>query len=224
MATKEESILKDQKGIVMEENTRQKNDFLFMRNDTNITFNTYFDPKTGHKFAPNLSLIGPANHNVTWRGIINSVTLVMGMAMPAARVAKLFGANGFSRANILRYMGMCAEALAPIYLHFGTQIAQSEVIEADDTNTRVHELNRYFRKIRAAEKNGTLDSMPLSPPWEKNPKEGEPPKKEGLFQKIDENWSFVSKRQDGKGDKQQLHTTCLSALEEQSDPCSRFIL
>jgi hypothetical protein len=181
----EEEVLAKEKGILKQEQTRQKNDFIFMRNDTTLKFNTYFDPKTGHKFSPDLSLIGPENYNVTWRGIVNSISLVMGMAMPISRVEKLFGEEGFSRSNIIRYMDYCARVVSPVYLYFGEQLAQVEVIEADDTNTRIHELTRYFRKLKSFEQTKDPEQTTLTAPWQTQ-------KENSLFSEINSNWQFVS--------------------------------
>ena len=225
----EESI-KENMGpeTIKTELTRSKNDLVLSRRDPVLIMTKLYNPKTGVTVYPDTSLIGPKGFQVTWRGITNVIVLAFGMAMPLSRIEKLFGTKGFSRANTSNYCAYVAKRLAEVYVAMGKELSNCDVLMGDDCVSRVSDLTRYRRNLKAWQKKQQKEEDPEK--WVlENP---EPPKpwealsEDSLSKQLEEelDFEFACLKADEINLKTQLHTTVLSGETTLGDPHSRVIL
>lgn len=136
------------KGTIKTQTKQRRKDFVMYRKDWNILGTKSYNPTSGKTLTPDMSEVGPHGWSVTWRAMVNVVTLVFGMALPAARIEKLFGKDGFSRSNISDMCAYIAMRLVPVYIALTEQIAQADIIMGDDCVSRVSEVTRYLRALQ----------------------------------------------------------------------------
>ena len=204
--------------------TRTKNDLVMHRDCHEMTLDKIYNPNSGKTLIPDTSLLGPKGSQITWRAIANVMVLVFGMAMPTARIEKLFGTSGFSRSSISDYCALIASRLLPVYIAMAEALAQCEILMGDDCVSRVSEVTRYKRDLalwRKRQKSAS-ESLPEpepEKPWEKS-------SAHSLTQQLQEEleFEFAQTKANGKGLKTQLNTTVLSGELKTSHSSTRVIL
>lgn len=141
------SVSQEQKaGLIMNSIERRREDVVFVKSSITFTGQEFFDPKTGEKFGYDFSLVGPPGSNFTYRSFVFLTLQVVGLGLPIARVEKMLRGGSFSRQAIHRILGHTANHLVPIYLQLMDELSEAKVIGADDTHTRVNEINRHFKR------------------------------------------------------------------------------
>jgi len=226
----------------------EKQDLILGQQTVVIKGEKHYSPSTGRTLAPDLGQVGPKGHEITWRALANIVVLVFGMALPAARIEKLFGKKGFSRSGLSDHCAYVAQRLLPVYIAMAKAIAQCDVVMGDDCVSRVSEVTRYKRDIRQWRKDRKaalndkefLASNPEpSAPW-RAPKatsvKDSPPKDSPIEETSLKNKSLTRQLEDeldfefenAKADKARtpklrLHTSLLSGETETGNASSRIV-
>jgi hypothetical protein len=206
-----------------------KTDLVFDNTYRVIKGKKIYDPKTGRTATMDLSLVGPPGKQITWRALVNIMVLVFGLAMPAARIEKLFGKKGFGRNNISDYCAYIAERLLPVYIAMAEAIATCPVVMGDDCVSRVSDITRYRRDLRnwktlrkkADNKKQFEEENPVpEAPWVKLG----PESLTGQLQ-AELDFDFAHNKLNGdKGPKTRLHTSLLSGELENGNPKSRIVI
>ena len=231
------------KGTIKTKTNQRRKDFVMYRKDWNIIGTKSYNPTNGKTLTPDMSEVGPHGWSITWRAMVNVSTLVFGMALPAARIEKLFGKDGFSRSNISDMCAYIAMRLVPVYIALAEQIAQADIIMGDDCVSRVTEVTRYLRALRewrktckeAADPEAYQKETPEpEPPWEKPSEEMSEPidgsdaeNPMSLVARLEAELDFAfqhSRKDKSKAPKIRLHTSLLSAETCTGDPKSRVVL
>jgi len=131
--------------MILEDMDRDRDDVVVTHRRIKFTGQLAFDPSTGEKFDYDFSLIGPAGSRFTWRTFVTVAAQVVGLGMPLSRLETMLGGKPFTRQNLHRMLGTIAAKLTPIYLQLCDDLAQSDVIFADDTHTKVHQVSRAIK-------------------------------------------------------------------------------
>lgn len=208
--------------------TRSKNDLVLGRRDPVLTFQKLYNPQTGVTVYPDTSLIGPKGFQVTWRALVNVIVLAFGMALPLSRIEKLFGSKGFSRSNTSSYCAYVAGRLMDVYIAMSKELANCDVLMGDDCVSRVSDLTRYRRDLKAWQKeqkaqkdkaDWTLENPEPQKPWEKI-------KDDSLTKQLENelDFEFAFLKADQSQHKTQLNTTVLSGETVVGNSRSRVIL
>ena len=208
--------------------TRSKNDLVLGRRDPVLTFQKLYNPQTGVTVYPDTSLIGPKGFQVTWRALVNVIVLAFGMALPLSRIEKLFGSKGFSRSNTSGYCAYVAGRLVEVYIAMSQQLASCDILMGDDCVSRVSDLTRYRRDLRAWQKEQkaqkdkeawALKNSEPQKPWEMV-------KDDSLTKQLEKelDFEFAFLKADQSQHKTQLNTTVLSGETIVGNPRSRVIL
>jgi hypothetical protein len=203
-----------------------------------------------HVVAASTSAYGPPRYGVTW-GALATLTVMVGQyAIPFNRLATMLSTAGkrFTAGILSRMLHFVAVRLLPIYLELAKQMAASDIFSGDDTRCRVLEVASHFAKAKKAD--GSSEKK--KPPWveyatpeaaEKSIRRCEQRKKERQKRRADGDRKakrtadedpslgvligralpFESPRRDGKGPKQSLNTTVISARSVADDPQSLII-
>jgi hypothetical protein len=211
----EKPIVKDVK--------RFKNDLVMGTRSAELCLQEAFSPVTGRSMVPDTSLVGPSGFQITWRALCNVMALVFGMALPMARIEKLFGTKGFSRSSLTDYCAYIAQRLLPVYVAMAEELAQCEILMGDDCVSRVNDLKRYQRDLKnwrmEQEKNNGSSTLPEpSKPWELY---GPDSLTKQLEAELD--FTFAHLKSDGSESKIRLHTSVLSGETATGTPTTRVI-
>jgi hypothetical protein len=203
-----------------------------------------------HVITGSTSGYGPPRFSVTWDAMATLATLVGQFALPLNRLGTLLSTpqKRFSAGGLGRMLHYVAQRLAPIYLELGAQLSDSDYLAGDDTSCRVLEISSWFEKLRAdptAAKN-------QKPPWTSyaTPSDSlqslqrceelrgarirrrddgdrsavraaeETP---SLGVLIGSRFPFESKRRNGGGPKETLHTTVVTGRSASDDPTSLVV-
>jgi hypothetical protein len=160
------------------------------------------NPMAGFRARASTEPIGPSDHSVTWRAVINVILLVVGHAFPMRRVERLTGGK-FSCSRICKYLDTTSERGLPVYLHMLGDLANVKLIGGDSCVASVHEWTRILE----------AGVIPKDFPSGR------------LSQEIDKVFPFVGrKRQNPEEPKSALHTTILTGRTNPKDPTSLLVV
>jgi hypothetical protein len=109
--------------------------------ETEHQVETVTDPYTGVSVRAPMADIGPEGFQITWGAIVNLVKLHVGFAIPINRLAMLIGQPEFSSGKICRILHYVASNLLPIYLYLMEALSDVEIVNGDDTKTKVLDLD-----------------------------------------------------------------------------------
>lgn len=173
--------------------------------------------------SANTAEIGPPKMKVTWEFLANIMIMVAQYAMPMNRLSAMLStiAQPIGSGQLSRYFQYIAEWFLPIYLHLGKQLAQAPVINADDTSTRVLEINKSLKQ--RAEKIITENKLPWSSysTKENAEKEVKTNPDPGLGPRIAEVFGFSFAKRNEPGElKIKFNTSLLMGRSEPDEPCS----
>ena len=191
---------------------------------------------------------GPPRYSVTWSALATLAVLFGQFAMPLNRLATMFGSVGktFSTGAMCRMLHYVAERFVPIYLALSEQLADSDVLGADDTSCRVLEVSAF---IKQADPKGGAGTQP---PWAafRTPAQAQksidacarrkqqrqarraagdrsakpsPQEQPSLGMRIGRTLGFESALKDGSGPKQAMNTTVVSGRSVADDPASLIV-
>lgn len=165
-----------------------------------LSVETVTDPRTGKSVTASTDEIGPPNSQSTWVGIANTIISVIGYAIPINRLSKMLTASNpyFTSSRLCSQLKLAAELFAPIYTCLGEQLAESDVLQGDDTKVRVIEINRALK-----------DGGDLAPAPEGS-----------LVEQIAENFGRIFKKKRGKGNKRSLNVSVVIGKTVADDPLS----
>jgi len=126
---------------------RYRYEFCVTAKTVKLSVETVTDPRTGKSVTASTDEIGPPNSQVTWRGLANAVTAVIGYAIPINRLSMMLkqACPYFTSSRICSHLKLAAEMFEPIYTHLGEALADAPVLMGDDTPTRVLELNEALK-------------------------------------------------------------------------------
>ena len=166
---------------------------------------------------------GPPGYAVTWDFIVTLITLVAQYAMPLNRLGMLLSGpcKCFTSAFMARLFHYAARRFAPIYIQLFENLCDSDILQGDDTPTRVLGVTRHYRNVSQDET--------LHPPWrsyanqEAASQNNTPTSDSELGALLARELGFEFERKDGKGSKRQLNTTTLLGRQEALDPRSQII-
>jgi hypothetical protein len=167
--------------------------------------------------------IGPANSKITWEFLTNMTILVSQYAMPLNRFANLVSSpmKKFTGGEMSRYFRYVARRLAPVYLVFARQIANSRVFTGDDTSGLVLEVSRTFQKLEKDPE--TVLPWSAYATVEKAKETLKDPKYEGLGALLAAELGFEFPRKKGDGMKSSFNTSVISGRSEPFEPKSTVI-
>ena len=113
----------------------------------NIQVETVTDFKTGKSVTASTEHIGPPGSQATWLAIANTITSVIGYAIPINRLAKMLKDSNpyFTSTRLCSFLDYAAELFLPIYLHLGEALADADWFMGDDTKTKVLEISRTLK-------------------------------------------------------------------------------
>jgi Transposase IS66 family len=206
-----------------------RRDFCLIRKDWTLRGKKIYDPKKDLTLLPDLSDVGPAGWNVTWRSMVNVIVLVFGMAVPGARIERLLGKDGFSRTNISDMCAYVATRLLPVYIELCRQLAQAEIIIGDDCVSRVNDVGRHFRTLREWKRARKAAADPIAfeketpkpeAPWDNPPQDSLTAR---LKDELDFEFQHV-RASKAKTPKIRLHTSLLCAQMITGNEKSRIVI
>jgi hypothetical protein len=200
--------------------------------------------------APSTLEYGPPRYSVTWDAMATLAVLTAQFALPFNRLGTLLSTphKRFSAGALGRMLHYVAQRLAPIYLELGAQLSNSDYMAGDDTSCRVLEVSSWFEKVRA----DPAAVKGKRPPWsgyatpsdaEQNLRRCEELRRErrrrredgdreavrtreetpSLGVLIGKRFPFESKRRNGDGPKEALHTTVVTGRSAAADPKSLVV-
>jgi len=178
--------------------------------------------------------LGPPRFGVTWGFLANMVILVVQYAMPMHRLANMLSSHSkrFTAGTLARMLRYVASHFLAIYLQLFDELADAEVLQGDDTSTRVLEVRRYFDEVDGQSHENMDAKEQLMPPWEsyrtianaeatyakQRASQDDGAKEVSLAVRLSRELGFQSDRRTGRGGKRALNTTLLSGRANQSDP------
>ena len=173
--------------------------------------------------SANATEIGPPRMKVTWGFLVNLMIMVAQYAMPMNRLSAMLSTieQPIGSGQLSRYFRYIAERFLPIYLYLGKQLARASVINADDTSTRVLEVNKAVELL--GKKIITEEDLPWSTysTKEKAEKEIQKNTDSGLGPRIAKELGFTFEKRGSQGEsKTKFNTSLLMGRSEATDPCS----
>ena len=140
-------MFENSKGLHSTSDERTRHEFFVTTKTIRLLVETVTDPRTGKSVTASTDDIGPPHSQSTWTGIANTVIQVIGYAIPVNRLATMLKASNpyFTSSRLCSYLKLAAEIFAPIYVHLGEQLADSDVLLGDDTKVWVIEINRALK-------------------------------------------------------------------------------
>ncbi len=176
---------------------RKRYEYSVLTKTIHLEVETVTDPRTGKSVTASTDDIGPPNSQATWGAIANTIISVIGYAIPANRLAKMLEPTCpyFTSQRICFYLKMSAELFEPIYTCLGGEVAESEILEGDDTKVRVIEIQNAL----------------------KNQGELPEPAPGSLVEKIADNFGRVFDKKRGKGKKRSLNVSVVIGKTESQD-------
>lgn len=166
-----------------------------------LSVETVTDPRTGKSVTASTDEIGPPNSQATWAAIANTIIAVIGYAIPINRLALMLEKSCpyFTSTRICFYLKMSAELFLPIYTHLGEEeLPQADVLQGDDTKTRVIEIQKALKD------GGELEDPP----------EG------SLIAKVADVFGRVFDKKRGTGKKRSLNVSVVIGKSRADDPRS----
>jgi hypothetical protein len=98
---------------------------------------TVTDPETGRSVRASLDDVGPPDSNLTWSALSTTLKMHIEYAVPMNRIAAMIGDPYFSTSNQCRWTKETAQDFVPVYLELFNQLADSPILQGDDTPTKV---------------------------------------------------------------------------------------
>ena len=134
-------------GLHSSNDERSRFDFSVSTKKITLIVETVTDPRTGKSVTASTDDIGPPNSQSTWSGIANAIIAVIGYAIPINRLAAMLSLSCpyFTSARICAHLKFAAELFLPIYTWLGEELADSEVLQGDDTKCRVIEIQNSLK-------------------------------------------------------------------------------
>jgi len=203
-----------------------------------------------HVVSGSTSDWGPAGFQVTWSALATLSTLTAQYALPLHRLGTLLSSpqKKFSAASLGRMLHYVAERLLPIYFELALQLSSSDYLAGDDTSCRVLEVSAWLEKVRA---DPTVASKE-QPPWsgyatpraaEESVRRCEELRRDRIRRRNDgdrsavptraetpslgvligKRFPFVSRRRNGDGPKEAMHTTVVTGRSVADDPTSLVV-
>ena len=203
-----------------------------------------------HVVTGSTSAYGPPRFAVTWDALATLAALVGQFALPLNRLGTLLSTpqKRFSAGALGRMLHYVAQRLAPIYLELASQLSNSDYLAGDDTSCRVLEVSSWFEKLRA----DPAAAKDEKPPWagyatpsdaRKSLQRCEERRRARLRRREDgdrsavrtgeetpslamligERFPFESKRRNGDGPKEAMHTTVVTGRSVADDPASLVV-
>jgi hypothetical protein len=164
--------------------------------------------------------VGPPRSSVTWEFLAHMAVLVVQYAMPLHRLGRLLTTpyKKFTAGGLGRHLHYVAERLLPIYLELLDQLAESPILQGDDTSSRVLEVNRYLSK-----KDSTEEEAPWSHFANRELAQKALNDDRTLAADLAGELGFEFNRRDGTGTKASLNTTTVSGRSIAEDPRSLIV-
>lgn len=193
---------------------------------------------------------GPPRFSVTWDALATLATLTGQFALPFNRLGTLLSTpqKRFSAGALARMLHYVAQRFVPIYLELATQLRGSDYLAGDDTSCRVLEVSSWFEKLRAdpaATKGAKAPWSGYATPGDaeeslrrcKEAHEARVRRREdgdrsavrtaeetpSLGMLIGARLPFESKRRNGDGPKEAMHTTVVTGRSVAADPDSLVV-
>lgn len=173
--------------------------------------------------AASLDEIGPPKMKVTWEFLANMTIMVCQYAMPLSRFAALASSvvKRFTSGEVSRYFRFVALRFAPIYVHLGRSLADSDVLSGDDTPSLVIEVAKALKaKARGSDEElpwahyATREQAVQALTAAAGPQPGA---------QLAASFGFEFARKNTAGKKVGLNTTVLSGRSDAFDPKSLII-
>ena len=177
--------------------------------------------------SANTAEIGPPRLKVTWDFLVNMTIMVAQYAMPMNRLSSVLSTmlHSIGSGQLSRYFRYVAKRFLPVYLYLSKQLAQAQVINADDTTPKVLEVIKAFKLL--TEKVLAEKDLPWSnyATKEKAAIEIKKNADSGLGPRIAEQLGFsFEKRNDPGEPKVKFNTSLLMGRSEPDDPTSTIAL
>ena len=186
------------------------------------------DPVTGEHRVGDIEEVGPKGSQFTWNAIANIILLIVGTAIPMHRAERLLGGIRFRRPNMVRMLSEFAWKFSPVYKDFAKTLAQANILNGDDTGTRVNEVTRWKRQCEAAKMRNPEKPDDVPKPWEcrqeKWRKKGIPSLAADLAKVFGFEFHMANQKKEGATSKfkKALQTTLITGRANAKDPLSQI--